>query len=226
MEQRQEKILKYLIREYIKTAEPVSSKFLAEKYKLGISQATLRWDMVKLTVEGYLTQPHTSAGRVPTEKAYHYYIENFSETKLAPEAERNIEEVFSVREKRELARELGKEIASISKNISILLLEREIFWQGLSRLLSQPEFYEAEDILETIESFEDFYKNIEENEFSKEDIKIYIGSENPFVEDKNLSLVFGGLEGGMIGILGPIRMDYQTNIALIKKVKGLLEGRA
>ena len=77
MEKRQEQVLKCLIREYIRNAKPVSSQMLFEKYHLGISPATIRWEMVELTDSGYLYQPYASAGRVPTEKAYGSLLKSF-----------------------------------------------------------------------------------------------------------------------------------------------------
>ena len=74
---RQEIILNALIKEYINTSEPVSSELLCKKTKLDISPATVRNDLQNLTEAGFITQPHTSAGRVPTKKAYKYFSENF-----------------------------------------------------------------------------------------------------------------------------------------------------
>jgi heat-inducible transcriptional repressor len=225
MKKRQEKILRCTVKEYIKTAEPISSQVLCERYHFNVSPATIRWDMAGLTEEGYFLQPHTSAGRVPTERAYKLFIEKFCEPRLSLKIEKKIEEIFLEKNEKEVMRELGKLMALISRNISILLFEREIFWQGLSYLLSQPEFYEPDEILEMVETFEDLYQGINKEEDIKREIKIYIGRENPFGKDENLSLILGGLEDGVVGILGPKRMDYQRNIALVKKAKELIERR-
>lgn len=72
---RQEKILNLLIKEYIDLAEPISSKLLQKKCDLDISPATIRNDLQELAEKGYISQPHTSAGRVPTNKAYVYFVE-------------------------------------------------------------------------------------------------------------------------------------------------------
>lgn len=82
MEQFQErtrKVLKALVQDYIKTAEPVSSKALAASYGLGVSPATIRNVMAELESLGYLVQPHTSAGRVPTEKSFRFYVDSLLE---------------------------------------------------------------------------------------------------------------------------------------------------
>lgn len=72
--QRQREMLKRIILEYLKTAKPVGSKAIAENYDFSLSPATIRNEMALLTQEGYLMQPHTSAGRIPTEKGYKFYI--------------------------------------------------------------------------------------------------------------------------------------------------------
>lgn len=87
LEPRQEKILLAVIREYIQTAEPVGSASLLQKYNLGCSAATIRNEMVRLEDMGYLTQPHTSAGRVPVGKAYRYHVNRLLEKRIAPPPE-------------------------------------------------------------------------------------------------------------------------------------------
>jgi heat-inducible transcriptional repressor len=73
--ERQEKLLNFLIKEYISTAEPVSSKALKKTACLDVCGATIRNDLQILTKEGYIEQPHTSAGRIPTRKAYQYFAQ-------------------------------------------------------------------------------------------------------------------------------------------------------
>ncbi|MCX6719745.1 MAG: DeoR family transcriptional regulator [Candidatus Staskawiczbacteria bacterium] len=80
---RQEKLLNFLIKEYITTAEPVGSLSLKKASDLDISGATIRNDLQELTKQGFIEQPHTSAGRVPTKKAYRYITEKLEEQKQA-----------------------------------------------------------------------------------------------------------------------------------------------
>ena len=82
MDKRKELILNTIIKEHIKTGAPVGSGVLVENYKLNVSPATVRNEMMALEEEGYIMQPHTSAGRIPTEKAYRLYLENINEIKL------------------------------------------------------------------------------------------------------------------------------------------------
>jgi len=83
--EREGRILKSLIREYVATVMPVASKILAQKYNLGVSPATIRQEMARLEEGGYVIQPHTSAGRIPSEKGYRYYVELLMEEEELPE---------------------------------------------------------------------------------------------------------------------------------------------
>ena len=93
--ERQERILNFIVREYIDTVTPVGSKAIAEREDLGVSSATVRSEMADLETRGYLTHPHTSAGRLPTAEGYRYFIEHLmEETTLRPSERRMIEHQF------------------------------------------------------------------------------------------------------------------------------------
>ena len=93
---RQKKILSLIIHEHIRSAEPVGSKHLVRKYKLNLSPATIRNEMAALTEAGYLRQPHTSAGRVPTEDGYRFFVgQLMNETSLPDNIRHTISHQFS-----------------------------------------------------------------------------------------------------------------------------------
>src|SRR3989304_2611977 len=93
--ERQETILGLIVREYVDTANPISSKALVDKYKLGVSSATVRNEMSALTEKGSLRQPHTSAGREPTEAGYRYFVQRLiGETELPLAEQRTISHQF------------------------------------------------------------------------------------------------------------------------------------
>jgi heat-inducible transcriptional repressor len=93
--QRCQTVLRLVIREHIKTAAPISSKTISQQYDLGVSPATIRNEMAMLEENGYLTHPHTSAGRVPTEKGYRYFVEKLmGESHLSPTERRTISHQF------------------------------------------------------------------------------------------------------------------------------------
>ncbi len=92
---RQQNILRIIISEYIQTGSPIGSKTLVAKYNLGVSSATVRNEMAALEEQGYLTQPHTSAGRIPTEQGYRYFVEKLmGETQLSPTEQLMIQHQF------------------------------------------------------------------------------------------------------------------------------------
>ncbi|BBB92773.1 MAG TPA: heat-inducible transcriptional repressor HrcA [Methylomusa anaerophila] len=124
LDERKRRILQAIIDDYISTAEPVGSRTIARKYELGISPATIRNEMADLEILGYLEQPHTSAGRIPSAKGYRFYvdcllsppqiserdiaiIDNWYQTKV-----RRIEEVFQ---------ETAKILSRVTRNISLVL---------------------------------------------------------------------------------------------------------
>lgn len=90
LSERKLKILQAIISDYVKSAEPVGSRTLSKKYELGVSPATIRNEMADLEEMGYLTHPHTSAGRVPSDKAYRLYVNALMEKKELSREEKNI----------------------------------------------------------------------------------------------------------------------------------------
>jgi heat-inducible transcriptional repressor len=222
---RQEQILLALINEYIKTAQPLSSSFLVEKYNLGISSATARNDMAELEESGYIFQPHTSAGRIPTEKAYRYYVENYLLS------QKNSVKIFSELESLEFSSEddfkkAAKAIADISKNAVFWAFHKnDLYYTGVSNLFIQPEFKASEvvcDISVIIDRMEEIIADIFDQLEMGE--KIFIGKDNPF--GNFLSSVIlkykKNKQIGVIGLLGPLRMDYEKNLNLIKFLKNKL----
>lgn len=111
---RQEKLLNFLIKEYITTAEPVSSNALKKICDLSVCGATIRNDLQALTEEGYIEQPHTSAGRVPTQKAYKHFAEKL-------EAQRQKEfDSFIVRQVREAHEEMARQMGDMQELMQTL----------------------------------------------------------------------------------------------------------
>ena len=230
--QRQIEILDKLIQEYIDSARPVSSQLLEKKYDFSICPAMIRIEMQKLTDKGFLFQPHTSAGRVPTDKGYRFFVDNLLKSKI-PEFEDvlEIEDIFQKAGKDifKLAGRLTKFLAEQSSNFTILnLLERDFFWkEGWEEILQEPEFEEKDLISHFTELLESFEENIENLKINSE-IKVYIGKENPFLKNKDFSIIISKChlpkkEEGILSILGPKRMAYDKNISLINSLIKILE---
>ncbi len=95
LNERSQTVLRLVVLDYINTATPISSKGISERYDLGISPATIRNEMAELEEKGYLTHPHTSAGRLPTEKGYRYFVEKLmGESSLSATEQRTISHQF------------------------------------------------------------------------------------------------------------------------------------
>ena len=221
--ERKKTLLEIIIKEYLQTATPVSSGSLVKKYKLNFSPATVRNEMMELEEESYIYQPHTSAGRVPTEGAYKLFLTQILESnKNLKEAEiKVLETLFSHEESS--YKKTAKAIAELSKSAVFWAFHKnDLYYTGLSNLFSQPEFKQLDmvcdfsgviDRLEEIidESFEDL----------EEGKQVFIGSDNPFGNFLSTVLLKykNNRQAGIFGIIGPMRMDYEKNLALVEFIK-------
>lgn len=231
--ERQEEILNTLIQEYIRTAKPVGSEFLVQNHNFGICPATIRNEMQRLTDFGYLLQPHTSAGRIPTNKAYRFFVDNllkfdFEEDLFSDEFEEIKKEGEDVYKFVEF---ITKTLASNTSDLVLTyLFGKDIIWKdGWKEVFQNPEFREADYLEEFIAAVENFEKNIKDFfEEEKKEIHVFIGKEKPFLGSKDFSLIvsrtnFPQNEKGLLAILGPKRMAYDKNIGLIHSLIKELE---
>jgi len=244
--ERQKEILNRIVADYIDLAQPVSSEFLEEKHHFGICPATIRIEMQKLTDTGFLYQPHTSAGRVPTDKGYRFFVDNlFARQNFVKQNLGGFEKGFP-KEKTLLKvedlieREMGdgvrflqsltKNLASFSSNSLALgyLFDEDLFWkEGWEDVLGEPEFKETKVITDFADVIKHFEKEIEDIKINSE-IKVYIGKENPFSKAKEFSIIisschFPDKEKGVLAIAGPKRMAYDKNINSLNYLTKLLE---
>lgn len=227
LDDRKKRILEVIIREHIKTKAPISSGILVDKYKLGISPATVRNEMADLEEDGWIRQPHTSAGRVPTEKAFKFFVQEIKEKRLAEAEAKILQKLLAQRDELSL-KQLAKELARVSNNAVFLAFHKNsLYYTGISNLLQQPEFMETNviyDISDIIDRFDDIIaRNFEK---INSNLEILIGSEGPF---SNLcsSITFKCRIAdhiGLVGILGPMRMDYEKNISLMNFIREQMMG--
>lgn len=236
MNVRQQKILETVIKEYVDTAQPVSSGVLNEKYKLDVSPATIRAEMKKLEKEGYLYQPHTSAGRIPADKGYRFFINSLMESRkklTSREQEALRQNLLAGKEDSRLMPKIANLLADMSSNLAISGLledEPEVYKAGMGRLLRELELESAEHFSKITRVFDYLDRNIEElfDIVQDETFGVYIGEENPIKQMRGLSMIISGQKlksgnRGLIAILGPRRMRYDRNIALIEYIRDLLE---
>ena len=209
--ERQGEILNGIVQEYIKGAEPVSSKILEREHKFGICPATIRNEMQRLTQKGYLYQPHTSAGRIPTDQGYRFFVDKILEEEIEDLA-KDLEMTWNVRG-------ITKFLARESSNLVLgYLASEKILWkEGWGEILQEPEFTQPGFVLKFAQIIDDFEENIEE--LFLPEIQIYIGRENPFSKTKDFSII----TSGVFTILGPKRMDYNKNINLLSSAIKWLE---
>ena len=236
--ERQKNILDTIIREYVESAKPVSSQYLGEKYDFGIRPASIRIEMQKLTDDGYLEQPHTSAGRVPTDKGYRLFVndllknENQTDTGgLDFEPGKSIEEEFE--DVFKLANSLTRSLAQASSSLVLGYLRHEdVFWkEGWEDLLQNPEFGEKaaiENFIDYLGYLENDVKNHKPAARQTQQLDIYIGGENRFSKAGEFSAITFSLQPAeqeevILSIVGPKRMAYEKNIALTNEVLKLFE---
>lgn len=230
--ERQKEILNRIVADYIDLAQPVSSEFLEEKHHFGICPATIRIEMQKLTDTGFLYQPHTSAGRVPTDKGYRFFVNNLFEKGIPEEKDfLKLEDLIEreIGDRVRFLQSLTKNLASFSSNLALgYLFDEDLFWkEGWEDVLGEPEFKETKVITDFADVIRHFEKEIEDIKINS-GIKVYIGKENPFSKVKDFSIIiskchFPNDGKGVLAIAGPKRMAYDKNINSLNSLTKLLE---
>jgi len=240
MTSRQEALLASIINKYIGIAEPISSKYLEKTGFFDLSSATIRAEMNELEELGYLAQLYTSSGRVPTDRAYRFFVDNLvgeGECEPATDCKRQIKRAIwkAGDDPREISRTIAQLLSELSQNLVIAgMPERaDFFKMGLSGLFEFPEFREFEKAFRLTSFFDEFEKVFDELEKrfwgipteagggAKQDIKVFIGKENPVREIKDETVMLAKYNlphnfRGSLTLIGPTRMDYGKNIGLIK----------
>lgn len=221
-----------IIQEYTQTAVPVGSKILSEKYGFELSAATIRNDMARLEKEGFLFQPHTSAGRIPTDKGYRYFVEKvMGDEELSREDQRRLQaEVLKLKaQNKRFSRTTSKLLSSLSGSLVISGIENEFYDFGISELLENPEFREIDEFSRIAEALDYIDENVDSilRKLKDGETKIFIGKENPIRNISNCSMVVSPYttkegEKGLLAIIGPKRMRYAKNKSLLEYLGKLL----
>jgi heat-inducible transcriptional repressor len=230
---RQYSLVARIIEEFIQTAEPVSSKAIVSSGYFDVRAATIRNEMSDLEALGFLEQRHTSAGRVPTAKAYRLYVNNLIASEgvnVSLAAKRRIDEGLADTDLRD-AEAVNKTLARIIGQLSGMLVmanqshRPESYKLGLSQLMSAPEFREFDRLMGLTQFFDQFdalFDRMHRRMWQANDseVKVLIGTENPDerIRDETMICARYGLPGGQEGTLtlvGPMRMDYRKNIGLV-----------
>lgn len=232
LKERQKSILSATISEHLRTARPVASQELVYGFGLKVGPATVRSEMLRLDKLGYLEQPYTSAGRVPTDKGYRFFVDNLLEDIDSSDREQKlIRKMFrNLDGEKEFVKELSKTISQLTGSLTAAgMFDDEVFYEsGFSEVLKEPEFKEAAETQRFGRLVDSLEKNIREffEDFDKETEQIFIGEENPIKEAQNCTMTISSWEHprgfkGFISTIGPKRTDYHKKISLIRYVKDL-----
>ncbi len=234
---RQSQILIALVEAYVKTAKPIGSLDLKESAEFDFSPATLRNEMNELEKAGYLYQPHISAGRVPTDKGYRFFVDYITDRRLQKmqidEEKRLKTELLKLKAREKmLTRTLAKLMSTFSNNLAItgLLEDKSFFESGIKQLVSQPDFQNIDEVCQIAEVLDYLDENIDRlsGKLSESRIDTFIGEENVFKGSTGCSIIISRCtmpegEEGIVAILGPKRMEYKRNISIIENVVKFLE---
>ena len=221
-------ILRAIVDEYVETQEPVGSKAIAEKRVLGFSPATIRNEMAVLEEEGFITQPHTSAGRIPTDRGYRLFVDKLSAVKPLSTAERRAIETFleGAHDLDEVVKRSAKLLADITKQVAVVKYPkigdssgREMMAiSGTANLARSGEDLgpALSPILEALEEQVVLLRLLSD---AHPTVHVTIGSEQQDMNLQTTSLVSVGYgSDASLGILGPTRMDYAGSMAAVSAV--------
>lgn len=229
MTERQKKILAAIVEQHAEVAAPVGSSLLAKAF--GVSSATIRAEMAALEQEGYITHPHTSSGRVPTDKGYRFYVNSLNEAKeMAGEsrAERALVARVSGGGLPEQAiRNAVDTLVELTHNLGLATIGEQLYMSGLSNLFAQPEFISGPPVREVarlLDNLEPWLRETAPNE----PLSVYIGQENPVGRTAGASLIISRFRSpysdrSYIGVLGPTRQQYRDVMGLVARAGRALE---
>ena len=232
MTDRQAKLLSAIVEQYAEIAAPVGSITLAKLF--GVSSATIRSDMAHLKAEGYIEQPHTSAGRVPTDRGYRFYVNQLTEENdnplLLDRGARTIDARVATHGDRSdrAIRSAVDSLVELTHNLGIATIGDQLYMSGMANLFAQPEFVDSsrnvQRIAQLLDNLEPWLREAAPNE----PLNVYIGSENPVGKTSSASLIISRFRSpysdrSYIGVLGPTRQDYARVMRLVRHTGAMLE---
>ena len=230
MTERQQKILSAIVEQYAEVASPVGSSLLAKLFN--VSSATIRAEMAELERQGYITQPHTSAGRVPTDKGYRLYVNSLGENPVHDTLERRSERALASRVQNagapeRMIRNAVDTLVELTHNLGLATIGNQLYMSGLSNLFGQPEFIngaQVQQVAQLLDNLEPWLREAAPNE----PLSVYIGSENPVGRTAGVTLIISRFSSpfsdrSYIGTLGPTRQSYRDVMHLVARAGRELE---
>ena len=233
MNERQSKLLAAIINQFIDTAIPVGSIHLMQSNVFNVSGATIRNEMRLLGEEGYLDQPHVSAGRVPTAKGYRMYVRDYLDPSTHEKKVRKqfdtLREQYTQRKDQERVYDAVSLLSSMMPDIAFATVpyKDRVYYLGLANVLKQPEFQDDPKLAAgVVEVVEEHMSDVLSTVNVDDKIRYYIGEEHILPQIQSCSFMvteydLGGKKGAL-GILGPMRMDYAYNTVTLDLVVDLL----
>lgn len=231
MTDRQAKLLATIIEQYAEVASPVGSVLLAKLFN--VSSATIRNEMAELERLGYITQPHTSAGRIPTDKGYRFYVNNLTEmNKLPASLESRNSRAIATRvsnsgEPAQAIKGAVDSLVQLTHNLGLATIGNQLYISGYSNLFGQPEFLDplhSREVANLLDNLEPWLREAAPNEA----LNVYIGKENPIGRSAGVSLIISRYRSpysdrSYIGVLGPTRQSYRSVMSLVEQTGRTLE---
>lgn len=225
-------ILATIIEQYAEIAAPVGSITLAKLF--GVSSATIRSEMVRLEEMGMIQQPHTSAGRIPTDKGYRFYVNSITEADvhtppLLDRSARAIEaRVNTHGDKADRAiRSAVDSLVDLTQNLGLATIGDQLYINGIGNLFSQPEFMQGnhtQAVARLLDNLEPWLREAAPNE----PLNVFIGAENPIGKTSGATLIISRFRSpysdrSYIGVLGPTRQSYGKVMRLVRHAGAMLE---
>lgn len=230
MTSRQQEILRAIVEQYAEVASPVGSSLLAKVFD--VSSATVRAEMAELERDGYITQPHTSAGRIPTDKGYRFYVNNLTETGDETAVEKRgeralIQRVHAGGAPERQIRNAVDTLVELTQNLGLATIGNQLYMSGLSNLFGQPEFMnggQVQQVAGLLDNLEPWLREAALNQ----PLSVYIGAENPIGRTAGCSLIISKFRSpysdrSYIGVLGPTRQSYREAMMLVRRAGQELE---
>lgn len=229
MTERQKQILSSIVEQYAEVASPVGSSLLAKVFN--VSSATIRSEMAELERLGFIQQPHTSAGRVPTDRGYRFYVNGLAGEEETG-TERGAERALAARVgggglPERTIRNTVDTLVELTHNLGIGTIGNQLYMSGLSNLFGQPEFVQGaqvRQVAQLLDNLEPWLREAAPNE----PLSVYIGSENPIGRSAGVSLIISRFRSpfsdhSYIGTLGPTRQSYRDVMQLVRHAGETLE---
>lgn len=233
MNERQSKILAAIIDQFISTALPVGSKQIVEHGYFKVSGATVRNEMQILSDEGYIMQPHVSAGRVPTAQGYKMYVEQHMQPVQCEQQVRKkfntLKEQYFNRKDQERVYEAVSLLSHMMPDVAFATVphKERVYYMGLANAFKQPEFQHNPTLASGVaEVLEDHLTEVLAHLDIDDQVRYFIGEDNVLPQVHSCSLMVTEYQvrdqKGTVGILGPMRMDYAYNTVALEMVADLL----